>query len=323
VFWTFPTPTGVVQSVTLGDYDTLWVGSNDGVVYALDKRSGSVVWSFAMGGWVWGAPTLSMSGGTVYVASTDWTVVALEYQTGAVQWRSAPLGGELWGTPAVTHWGILRTNIVVVGSLDGGVYGLDAADGKLLWREPYFTGGPITATPALSGDGTVVYVASSDTRLYSIETTTGLVKRFADSGLPIVRDTNGPLTSSPRVNPVTGDVVVGSWDGSVYSFPTPPSDGNANADPAVAAAAVAAGATGGVRSFAMGGPVSSSPVFNATTGAVLIGSDDGFVHILNPYTLLPAQQPLYVGSRVPAPPTLGRGSRLYVSAGVGSLVAFG
>jgi outer membrane protein assembly factor BamB len=54
---------------------TVYVGSQDGQVYALDATTGSLRWSYPTGGPVYSGP--AVAGGTVYVGSDDHKVYAL------------------------------------------------------------------------------------------------------------------------------------------------------------------------------------------------------------------------------------------------------
>jgi outer membrane protein assembly factor BamB len=71
---------------------------------------------------------VTVSGGAVYVAEKDrHTVVSLEADSGQVRWRFTA-GGRVDSPPTVTR------GKVVFGSVDGWVYCLTAAYGKLTWR---------------------------------------------------------------------------------------------------------------------------------------------------------------------------------------------
>jgi serine/threonine-protein kinase len=59
---------------------TVYVGSDDHEVYALDAVTGRVRWTHATGGFVESSPVVA--GGTVYVGSDDHRVYALNAATG-------------------------------------------------------------------------------------------------------------------------------------------------------------------------------------------------------------------------------------------------
>jgi hypothetical protein len=91
-----------------------------------------------------------------------------------------------------------------VGSTDATVYALDAADGIEQWR--FRTDGWVQSSPAVAG-GTV-YVGSDDGHLYALDAADGTEQwRFR---------TNGAVPSSPAV--AGGTVYVGSDDGHLYAL---------------------------------------------------------------------------------------------------------
>ena len=65
----------------------VYVGSEDGNLYALKADSGAVFWSFKTGGVVMGSPTVV--NGIVYFGSADAKVYALNANTGAQEWTFA------------------------------------------------------------------------------------------------------------------------------------------------------------------------------------------------------------------------------------------
>jgi len=63
----------------------VFIGSDDGNVYALDATaSGAVVWTYATGAAVWASP--AVADGKVYVGSQNHWFYALDEQTGALVW---------------------------------------------------------------------------------------------------------------------------------------------------------------------------------------------------------------------------------------------
>ena len=93
---------------------------------------------------------------------------------------------------------------------DSNVYAMSSSNGSNLWQ--YNTGGAVKSTPALSTDGSTVYVGSDDTNMYALSASTG--------SLQWSLNTNGEVQSSPA-NTSTGLVVVPSLDGATYAIATP------------------------------------------------------------------------------------------------------
>ncbi len=144
------------------------------------------------------------------------------------------IGGDVFSSPAVAG------DLVVIGTPDGAVIGLDRATGAQRWSTP--TEGPVRSSPAV--DGTAAYVGSDDGYLYALDLATGSVRWRADLGYQIV--------SSPALG--DGVVVVGA--DRLYGI-----------DPA----------TGSTRWTAdTGDVVVSSPAISGDT--VVVGSNDGRIH---------------------------------------------
>ena len=94
---------------------------------------------------------------------------------------------------------------VYVGSADGAIYRLNAANGQLAWR--YKTRGRSIAAPATVVNS-IVYAGSLDGSVYALNATDGkLIWRY---------QTNGAVLSSPRA--ANGVVYVGSSDGYEYAL---------------------------------------------------------------------------------------------------------
>ncbi|MBO36088.1 MAG: cell surface protein [Verrucomicrobiales bacterium] len=99
VLWAFETGGAVVSSPAIGDDGTVYAGSIDNKVYALDGKNGTVKWSFATGYDVVSTPVIG-SDGTVYVGSYDNKMYALEGKHGAMKWEYDTKGLVL-SSPAI------------------------------------------------------------------------------------------------------------------------------------------------------------------------------------------------------------------------------
>jgi outer membrane protein assembly factor BamB len=146
--WTYRTGASVYTSPAIVD-GTMYVGSKDGRLYALDASDGTLKWSDGTGGILFSSP--AVADGVVYFGSNDGNVYAVDASTGSLVWSFAT-GGGVWSSPAVSG------GVVYIGSNDGNVYALSAVDGTELWS--YATGGSVQdASPAVVNG--VVYVGSA------------------------------------------------------------------------------------------------------------------------------------------------------------------
>jgi hypothetical protein len=95
--WSVATGSRVVSSPTVSN-GTVYVGSDDSSIYALDASTGDEEWSVSTGGFVQSSPTVS--NGTVYVGSNDNSIYALDASTGDEEW-SVSTGGFVQSSPTV------------------------------------------------------------------------------------------------------------------------------------------------------------------------------------------------------------------------------
>jgi serine/threonine-protein kinase len=274
--WSYTTG-GAVESGPAVSGGTVYVGSDDHKVYALDTATGHLRWSYTTGGSVSGP---AVSGGTVYVGNGDDSVYALDAATGHLRWTYTT-GAPVYSGPAVSG------GTVYVGSTDDKLYALDAATGHQRWS--FTTGGVIEVGPAVSG-GTV-YVGSTDDKVYALDAATGHLRWSYATG--------GAGYSVPAVS--GGTVYVGSGDDSMYALDAATghkrwsyTTGGALYSPAVSGGTVYVGgadgklyaldsATGHLRwSYTTGNSVTSSPAVSG--GTVYVGSTDARVYALDAAT---------------------------------------
>lgn len=214
VAWTADTDGPVWSSPIVAD-GSLYVGSADGAVYALDAETGDREWSFSTDHRVEGTPayTSNQEGATVYVGSYDEHVYAIDAETGDPRW-DRDLGGLIRGSPTV-HEGA-----VVVGAgcynlacawyaeeaevpENGWIHSLDAETGETNWRHD--VGEEVVSTPAVA-DGTV-YIGASDGVLYALEADTGEVEWTYEA--------RNMIWSSPAL--AFGTLYFGDWSGVIHA----------------------------------------------------------------------------------------------------------
>lgn len=140
----------------------VFVGTYSGNLYALDRRTGGIVWRFEAPGPIVHSP--AYHGGVVYAGSIGRTLHALNAANGRVLWTfTSERRGGFSASPAVTD------AAVFIGGRDGFFYALDRKTGRVLWQGK--TGGPIRNTAAVVGD--TVIVASDDMHCYAFKTDSG------------------------------------------------------------------------------------------------------------------------------------------------------
>ena len=196
--------------------DTLFVGSMDGRVLALNPASGARVWDWKpkakqtggaggfltcttgqqfAGGAFYGPPVVA--NGLVYMGGYVGIVYAIDAARGVEVWRY-DIGSTVAAGIAVDD------GTVFVGSSNGKISALDAGNGTLKWEFP--SKNQVWATPAVA-DG-IVYFGSLDHNLYALYATNGAEKWIFPTG--------GGIASTPLL--VDGVVYIGSFDKKFYAL---------------------------------------------------------------------------------------------------------
>jgi outer membrane protein assembly factor BamB len=142
--------------------ETIFVGTADNLVLALDASSAEPVWSepFKADHSIWGMP--AFTDGIVYVPSLDKNVYALDAGDGSVRWQTNVEG-------SVSDNAVKNSGLVYVGSFDKNVYALDSGTGEIRWTAP--ADAAVWAAPLAVDD--VVYYADLDGNIFAVDAETG------------------------------------------------------------------------------------------------------------------------------------------------------
>ncbi|HEY0393754.1 MAG TPA: PQQ-binding-like beta-propeller repeat protein [Candidatus Elarobacter sp.] len=217
VQWRFRA-TGAIHGSPVVAGGTLYVGSSDAKLYALDARTGTQRWSRALGAPVSSTP--AVADGIVYAQTHAGRIVALRAATGATLWERKT-GPDLplpWGHESGDLYSsspTLAGDVLLIGGGDGALRALDARSGRERWR--FMTRGRVRATPAVHVGR--VFIASFDGDVYAADLATGKqLWRFETEGHGLDSGKFGydrrSVQSSPAV--AGGVVTFGSRDGHFY-----------------------------------------------------------------------------------------------------------
>ena len=91
--WEFETGNEVFSSPAIGSDGTVYVGSYDNKLYAINGKSGVKLWEFETGGFVYSSPTIG-SDGTVYVGSDDNKLYAIKTDSKGPAKSPWPMRGQ-------------------------------------------------------------------------------------------------------------------------------------------------------------------------------------------------------------------------------------
>jgi outer membrane protein assembly factor BamB len=310
--WSFTTGDAVRSSPAIGFDGTIYVGSYDNKLYAINP-GGSQKWSFTafdLPGLlrIKSSPAVGADG-TIYVGCDDGSLYAMNPDgsqkwsfTTFVQIESSPAigadgtiyigsnNGRLYAVnpDGSQKWyftteymmfssaAIAADGTIYVGSDDHKLYAINP-DGSQKWS--FTTGDAIWSSPAIGADGTI-YVGSQDNNLYAIN---------PDGSQKWSFTTGSYVDSSPAIG-ADGTIYVGSWDNNLYAINP---DGSQK------------------WSFATGDGIFSSPAIGAD-GTIYVGSGDKKLYAINP----DGSQKWYftTGSYVDSSPAIGADGTIYVGS---------
>ncbi|MDI6791952.1 MAG: PQQ-binding-like beta-propeller repeat protein, partial [bacterium] len=273
--WRYQTGDDVISSPAIGSEGTIYVGSSDNYLYAINS-DGTRKWRYQAGGGVTSSPAIS-DDGVIYVGSADGYLYAIN-PDGTRKWRYQTGGG--FSSPAIGDDGT-----IYVGSWDNYLYAINL-DGTRKWR--YQTGGSVGSSPAIGSDGTI-YVGTRNNYLYAINPDGTRKWRY---------QTGGGVGSSPAIGS-DGTIYVGSQDNYLYAI---------NPD--------------GTRRwrYQTGGHVDSSPAIDAN-GTIYIGSDDNYLYAINSNGTLKWRY--QTGGDLFSSPAIGADGTIYIGNFDGYLYAIG
>ena len=278
--WSYKTGGIVAAPPTVAD-GRVYVGSDDGLLYALDAKTGELRWTFETDSKILASAACAAApngdGSWILVGSYDNTMYCVDAATGGKLW-SYETGNYINGAPAVSDGRVVfggcdqivhvvsltdgksvatidagayiaasaavADGLAYVGHYDGELLCVNLADESIAWRYGHQDGDASFSSPAVGKDRLVF--GSRDERVHC-------VRRRDGKKLWTFR-TGGNVDSSPVI---CGDkVIVGSDDGRLYLL------------------RLANGKK--VWSYELGDAIVSSPAVAA--GMVIIGCDDGHVY---------------------------------------------
>jgi len=217
--WRFRTGDWVTASPTVVG-GTVYVGSFDASVYALDAATGRQQWRYGTNSPITSAPAVvaAADGDSKRVfVGTQARLYSLDGDTGEHRWETASTSVA---SPSARAHRIVFT--------DDNINGLRRGDGTREWRtittgtvdsgwiRVHNTSPTVVADTEQAGDGSgsgsaddyTVFVGTDEGRLYVLDLATGETQwRF---------NLSEPIRSSPTV--ADGTVFVGGWDGAVYAL---------------------------------------------------------------------------------------------------------
>jgi parallel beta-helix repeat protein len=213
-------PSIVYYTNQFGDaINTIYIGSHDNHMYALNLETGGLQWSIDIGGDVWGTPAISddrsiyIAAAEVAGAANDINLFALN-PDGSIKWKHEMQRGA-YASPILFSDTIKSQTVgmVLMGSYDNNLYGLSYS-GIEKWAFPTQNDydvrpADILSSPAVGSSGSI-YFGSENHSIYAIDHEKGRIRWSYK--------TEGPIYSSPVIN--NNVLYVGSFDHHLYAIRT-------------------------------------------------------------------------------------------------------
>ena len=225
VKWQFHTAGEVISSPAVVG-GTIYVGSTDGNMYAVNRETGKLQWKFDAKSRIASSP--AVSDGIVYFGAYDGSFYAVDAAAGQLKWKFHT-GGERRFEGKHLHGSqpadevmpdpfdcylsspVVWNGVVYFGSGDGNVYALNAASGAVNWK--FKTGDVVHASPAIAG-GTV-FIGSWDSYFYALDAATGKEKWRFKTGED--HDTYNQVGIQSSAAVMDGVVYFGCRDSDLYA----------------------------------------------------------------------------------------------------------
>lgn len=253
------------SSPVVDSYDYIWIGSNNSRINRIPSDfSGRT--SYSMGADVRTIP--AVSGDRVFFG-TDYTGTSSSYCNFCVivYWHGSLYWDGGW-YPFFHSTDVIRGSpfidagdVYFGGNRSGGNVWSYTVGGSDNWSGAFTTGSDVYARPVVSSSGKVFFGTWENDRYFYCVSTAKVQQWVFDTGYVSVYAGAAVDESRNRVYFGTAEIRSGSYDGKVYALDT-----NTGSE---------------VWSYQTGGAIYSSPVVGPD-GAVMIGSDDGYLYAFEP-----------------------------------------
>jgi len=168
--WTFAAR-GAFGAAPLLHDGTVFAGSSDGTLYALDLFTGKERWRYAVGEET-GAPPLAVKG-LVVVATHQDAVLAVDARTGAWRWtHRRERKGEAFSIRGIAR-PLLAQGLLFAAYSDGAVSALDPDTGVARWERVVAPKGDQQDVDGLAADEERVYAAAYSGAVVALDPATG------------------------------------------------------------------------------------------------------------------------------------------------------
>ncbi|MBI5642407.1 MAG: PQQ-binding-like beta-propeller repeat protein [Deltaproteobacteria bacterium] len=280
--WTFKTKGPVYSSPAVYN-GTIFIGSHDKNLYAINAATGEALWSFPTEGEILSSPAVSDN--MVFFGSKDKKVYALDAQSGKLIWKYET-GAGIMTSPVVAEGNVF------IASNDLYLYAFNVENGKRAWRmrlPDYEKYSGVYASPAYA-DGSV-FIAGKNGIIYSSSAKSG--------GRNWSARTESAIYSSPVIR--EGALYVASLNRTFYAIDVKTGKiiwrKQLDADMIIASPVVTKdsiyvafksghiksyGRTGGneIADFKLPSEISSTPVIGGN-GIIYCAGEDGFLYALD------------------------------------------
>ncbi len=174
LLWKIKTGGPVKSSAAIVD-GRVYVGSDDGHVYALNLADGGKIWTHKTADPIEASPLVL--DGLVIVGGLDGVVYALDIATGKPRWQ-VKTGDKIVGGANTVKSPDGKSNWVLVGSHDYTLYCLEAKTGKVVWK--YMAENFINGSPAVTQGRTMF--GGCDALLHVIDLAKGEREKAIEAG---------------------------------------------------------------------------------------------------------------------------------------------
>jgi outer membrane protein assembly factor BamB len=279
------------------DDDNVYVGMDDGVLRALNRRTGELVWSVATHSFyteqerdgdthfgIHGTPAVDDR--YVYIGDYDGYLYAIDKQDGTLVWERK-LGDSIGASPTIYEGYIYMA--VEYATMDGRIFVVNAENGETRWKSPLL-GAHAHSSVTIDRDNRLMFVGANNGKLYCFAMDTG-TQRWVFAAEGAIKSTAAVADGAVFVTAFDMQLHAVSVDDGSALF-TVQMDDVSLSSPAVFENSVVFGShdsrlvsvddsTGEIQwTFDTDAPILSSATIIADDGSIVFGSRDRHLYIL-------------------------------------------